>query len=951
MKTSLAALALSFAFTAHVLHAEDSGQPLHRQIDALMAAHQAGPVAPPADDAEFVRRVYLDLAGRIPTADEARAFLNDESSEKRSALIDRLMASEESIRHLAIKLDLMLMDRRGGKHVKVDAWRNWLEQSLRDNRPLTQIVADLLAADGSDEHGRAASTFYLERDVEPDLLTRDIGRKFFGRDLQCAQCHNHPLIDDYYQTDYYGVRAFVGRLSLFQPDRKKPALLAEKADGEASFKSVFTEREGLTGPRLPGGEEVVEVALAPDQLYKVAPAKNVRPVPAHSRREKLAELVAAGGNGAFDRNMANRLWALLMGRGVVDPVDLHHSENPPVDPELLDLLTQSLVSMDYNVRAFVRELALTQAYQRSSVLPVAYELDVEATRTEIAALETRADELRKTASNADVQAEEALEKLDAALQQARPLRDELKKAADAVLAAVKARDTAAAKVSEQQKTVAAKQAIVAAVQAAVTATTSAGESLKDDKELKQALALLNGKVTQVQGELTSAQQALEAAQKTTADAETALTAARQAWQAKSTELAGVEEQVRTHRAAMVAAREKATQQRTLAGHADRRAAYLEALISWKEQKTQLVQLAEQKTAAEAKLATLEAEVPPLEQAVAAAEKQVAQATQQLAAAQETVKAASGELQHARETAALLAESLAKAETARGRLEAADDLDVAVSKLSETIQSWQSTVSEREATLKQATSQQTAAESGMTAAQTAMNEATTALAQARQNVDTQANAIAELSSRLQTTQTAHTETWTAISKGASERFQVAGLIGQSPEQLTLSLLTATGQIDRYRIAEAAKYDKKHPRKEGEPLSDEAAAAREAAIRAGTDAAVNKATASFVKLFGNAAGQSQDEFFATVDQALFIANGGEIRSWLSGGSGILPERLEKLEDNAALSEELFLAVLTRQPTDAESADVAAYLEGREDDRRAAIEEMVWAMLSSAEFRFRH
>ncbi|QDU37727.1 Chromosome partition protein Smc [Maioricimonas rarisocia] len=951
MKTLLVSLALCSVVSVSPSLANDALLPLHRQIDELTARHEVGPVAPAAEDAEFVRRVYVDLTGRIPSAEETRVFLDDSSAEKRTALIDRLLESDECIRHLATTLDVMLMERRGGKHVKIAEWRGWLEQALRDDVPLTQIAAVVLAADGTDEKERAAAAFYLEREAEPDLLTRDIGRKFFGRDLQCAQCHNHPLIDDYYQTDYYGIRAFVGRLSLFQPDRKKPALLGETAVGEAAFKSVFTEREGMTGPRLPGGAELAQVALAPDQLYEVAPAKNVRPVPKFSRREKLAELVAAGGNRAFDRNMANRLWAMMMGRGIVDPVDLHHSDNPPAHPELLDALTTSLVGMDYSVRGFLRQIALSQAYQRSSILPGEFAFDPEAGRAEIATLQSQAMQLRETASEADARAEQALEKLDAALQQARPLRDETKKAADAILAAAKTRDEAAAKVAEHQKTVTGKRAIQVAVQAAASATMGAVKAAKDDKELAQALTLLTGKATQVESEVAAAITALQAAQGTAGKADAALTAARRAWQEKSSALAGVEEQVRNHRAAMVAAREQATGQRTLANHADERSEFLQTLISWREQETQLARLADQKVAAGASLAKLESQMPPLQQAVADSEKHVDESKKQLAAAQAAAKAADSELQAARETAGLLTESLAKVEAARSRLEASENLDVVVTKLGDTIENWQATVAGREDALKAATAARADAQSAMTTADAELKAARAAMAQAQEKVSVQKQQIAELTAQIESTRAVREETWTSISDDAAARFHVASLVGLSPEQLTRSLLTATGQIDRMRAAAAAKYDKDNPRKGDDPLSDEAAAARSAAIDAAIEQAVDKVTTGFVKLFGNGAGQPQDEFFATVDQALFIANGGEIRSWLSPGGGNLTERLEKLEDSAALAEELYLATLTRQPTPEEAADVVRYLEERKDDRRGAIQELAWAMVSSAEFRFRH
>ena len=129
-----------------------------------------------------------------------------------------------------------------------------------------------------------------------NLVTRDTARVFFGRDIECAQCHDHPLISDYEQSEYYGLLAFLDRSYIFQPDKKKPAVIAEKAEGVVKFKSVFTGYEGETRPRLPGEREITEPTFKKGEEYKVKPAKNVRPVPKYSRREKFAELATAGTN-------------------------------------------------------------------------------------------------------------------------------------------------------------------------------------------------------------------------------------------------------------------------------------------------------------------------------------------------------------------------------------------------------------------------------------------------------------------------------------------------------------------------------------------------------------------------------------------------------------------------------------------------------------------------------
>ena len=281
-------------------------QPLHVRINQIVENSTLGPRGGKSSDLAFLRRIHLDLTGRIPSIDRARTFLADAEPDKRVREIDRLLASPDYSRQIASVFDIMLMERRGNSHVKTGELRAWLRKALEENRPYPEIAAAFIAADGTPEKQRPASAFFLERGGEPNLMTREIGRMFFGIDVQCAQCHDHPNIDDYLQTDYFGLFAFVSGTSIFRPDAKKPALLAESSSGAASFKSVFTDRQAITGPRAPGAVEIIEVVFPPGDEYHSRPAKNVRGIPRFSRREKLAELIAAGGNRDFDRNIANR---------------------------------------------------------------------------------------------------------------------------------------------------------------------------------------------------------------------------------------------------------------------------------------------------------------------------------------------------------------------------------------------------------------------------------------------------------------------------------------------------------------------------------------------------------------------------------------------------------------------------------------------------------------------
>lgn len=344
-------------------------EPLHGRIDrAIQAKLEAEPAAI-ATDAEFLRRVYLDLNGMVPTPDEARAFLDDPSPYKRARLIDALLERPEFARRMQIVFDVMLMERRPASHVPDADWRRFLYESFRRDKPYDVLVREVLAADGTDPESRPAARFLLDREAEPNLITRDIGRMFLGRDMQCAQCHDHPLVDDYKQAHYYGLLAFVSRTSLFTPPGKG-TVLAEKGDGVVEFKSVFKKKvTHQTGPRLLDAEPIVEPVVEKGHEYLIPPADTVRSVPAHSRRALLAPALTSGKVPEFDRNIANRLWALMFGRGLVHPLDMHHGENPPSHPELLDLLARDFHDRNYDVRGFLREIALSQTYQRSSEPP------------------------------------------------------------------------------------------------------------------------------------------------------------------------------------------------------------------------------------------------------------------------------------------------------------------------------------------------------------------------------------------------------------------------------------------------------------------------------------------------------------------------------------------------------------------------------------------------------
>jgi len=367
MKTAWAVASLSVLLVTLPLRADE---PLHNRIDALILAPGKGkPVSARSDDAEFIRRIYLDLAGRIPSVVEARTFFDDKATDKRTRLIDKLLADPEYARRMADQFHVLLMERLGDNA----DWSRYLLTSFEKNKPWDALTRDLLSG-GREAKGAAfwlskRLENYGENPVDYPGLTRDVGRLFLGVNLQCAQCHDHLFIDDYKQADYQGLFAFVQNAVLATPN--PPAVAEKLTTKKLAFASVFEKVQKETGPRLPRMKEVPIPALKPgdEWLEKPDPRGRKGGVPKFSTLSKLAEQVTHTDNPAFARNIANRLWYLLMGRGLVHPLDLHHRDNPPSHPELLDLLAKEMAARKYDIKAMLREIALSETYQRSSVLP------------------------------------------------------------------------------------------------------------------------------------------------------------------------------------------------------------------------------------------------------------------------------------------------------------------------------------------------------------------------------------------------------------------------------------------------------------------------------------------------------------------------------------------------------------------------------------------------------
>ncbi len=374
--------ALHFSWVIPALFLPSFGsqpQPFHEWIDGQIEAKAiaAGEeISGTCDDATFLRRAYLDFAGTIPAPEDVLAFVADPSGTKRTALVDKLLDAPEYAARMADAFHVMLMERRGPD----EKWQKYLAESFAKNKPWDQIAREILNPDFMDEATQGAGYFITNRlskvgqqDTDYPGLTRDVGRLFMGVDLQCAQCHKHLTVDDYDQIDFNGLYMVFKNLKHNNPNAyyKTPYVTEGLMDKRYEFTSVFSGKSKTTPPRIPFGKEIPIPELAKDDLWEVAPdrKKRIEGIPKFKPLLEVATNLTHPDNSWFARNAANRLWFLLMGRGIIHPLDLAHSKNPPSHPELLDRLAQEFVAHNHDIKWFLRELALTRTYQLSSVLP------------------------------------------------------------------------------------------------------------------------------------------------------------------------------------------------------------------------------------------------------------------------------------------------------------------------------------------------------------------------------------------------------------------------------------------------------------------------------------------------------------------------------------------------------------------------------------------------------
>ena len=403
MKT-LAAIAVFVSLIAGDLAASESTSNPGARIDELVAAKLAEADAkpnPPVSDEVFLRRLYLDVAGRIPTLDETRAFLDSAEKNKRSQLIDELLASEAAVSHdFNYWADVLRMtELAGNMRLVTHAYSLWLKDALRTNMPYDEMVRAMITARGFLWDNGATGYYHRDRGMPLDNMSNTI-RVFLGTRLECAQCHDHPF-DQWTQMDYYKMAAFSysmdarlwappGRLAIgeYQEEfitaanargpngRMEPngpdylrsrGINRVNADLFAFMKFVNTREtpQPLTLPHdYQYDDAKPESLVGPATMYGAA----IDPEKVDNLIESYADWLTSTDHPRFAQVIVNRLWKRAMGRGLIEPVDefMDHSAEGAQIPELLDYLSKRIVELDFDVRTLRREIFHSRAYQSQS---------------------------------------------------------------------------------------------------------------------------------------------------------------------------------------------------------------------------------------------------------------------------------------------------------------------------------------------------------------------------------------------------------------------------------------------------------------------------------------------------------------------------------------------------------------------------------------------------------
>jgi len=310
--------------------------------------------ASPSDDAEFLRRVWLDIAGKIPTAADSQDFFANQSQGKRRQVVDELLNGPNYVVNSANFWRAVLIpeaDTNFNVRFMLPAFEGWLRQRLDEDKAYDDLVSEILTTPVSrsnafrNRNALNPIAFYESKEIKPENLAAATSRMFLGIRLECAQCHDHPF-DTWTQNDFWGYAAFFAAMQR-EPQRGGNGFLSQ-------LKELFSRRT-LT---VPGTDEVVKATYLTGESPQIPTGT--------SARMTLADWMTSKDNPYFARTAANRVWGHFFGVGIVDPVDDFSELNPPSHPELLDLLAAELAEHDFDMKFLVRAITASRTYQLTS---------------------------------------------------------------------------------------------------------------------------------------------------------------------------------------------------------------------------------------------------------------------------------------------------------------------------------------------------------------------------------------------------------------------------------------------------------------------------------------------------------------------------------------------------------------------------------------------------------
>ncbi len=334
-------------------YVHSSTKHLDRHIDAVLKREGLEP-SKQTNDTEFLRRIYLDMTGRIPTPEEVLDFVDDAAPNKRSKKIDELIGSKASVDYWTLLWVNWLIGRRGDGDDQRIGLNGWVREALETNMPYNQFVKELVSADGETKDN-AAGNYVLRYERSPVFLTSHTSRLFLGLPMQCAECHDHKT-EAWLQEDFYGIAAFFTGI---ESEEKEEYQVVDMSGNPTMMQNVLIKNTPKQQRTI--YVESMDTSVPPRYLDKTEYKGELT-----KKREALAEWMTAKTNPYFSKAIVNRIWKHFMGRAFVEPIDGFGEEYPATNPELLAWLAEDFVIHGYDLQHLMRTILNSKVYQRSS---------------------------------------------------------------------------------------------------------------------------------------------------------------------------------------------------------------------------------------------------------------------------------------------------------------------------------------------------------------------------------------------------------------------------------------------------------------------------------------------------------------------------------------------------------------------------------------------------------